>query len=156
MDLYSIVKIMHIMSSTVVFGTGLGIAYFMLMGQRSRDFVERRFAARMTVLADCIFTLPAVIIQPLTGAWLTWRAGFDWTDLWLVGTYGLYVLAGLCWVPVVAIQIEMKRMLDTQALDGAFDEAAFNRLFRLWFFLGWPAFGGLVVIFGLMVIKPSW
>lgn len=156
MDLYSIVKVMHIISSTIVFGTGLGIAYFMLMGQRSRDFVERRFAARMTVLADYIFTLPAVIMQPLTGAWLVWRAGFDWTDLWLVGTYGLYVLAGLCWVPVVVIQIEMKRMLDSQTLDGAFDEAAFNRLFRWWFTLGWPAFGGLVVIFGLMVAKPSW
>jgi uncharacterized membrane protein len=55
-----------------------------------------------------------VIVQPLSGAWLVWKAGFGWTDLWLVGTYGLYVLAGLCWVPVVFIQIAMKRMLDRQ------------------------------------------
>lgn len=156
MDLYSIVKVIHIISATIVFGTGLGIAYFMLMGQQSRDFVERRFAARATVLADYTFTLPAVIVQPLSGAWLVWIAGFDWTDLWLVGTYALYVLAGLCWVPVVFIQIAMKRMLDRQAVDGIFDEVAFGRLFRWWFALGWPAFGSLVVIFLLMVIKPSW
>lgn len=156
MDQYSIVKIIHIISATIVFGTGLGIAYFMLMGQRSRDFHERRFAARVTVLADYTFTLPTVIVQPLSGAWLVWKAGFDWNDFWLVGTYALYALAGLCWVPVVFIQFAMKRMLDRQAVDGTFNEAAFNRLLRWWFALGWPAFGGLVVIFGLMVIKPSW
>jgi uncharacterized membrane protein len=156
LDLYSIVKIIHIVSATIVFGTGLGIAYFMLMGQRSSDFVERRFSARITVLADYIFTLPAVIVQPLSGAWLVWKAGFDWTDLWLVGTYTLYIVAGLCWVPVVCIQATMKRMLDRQAIDGVFDEAAFSRLFRWWFALGWPAFGGLVIIFALMVMKPTW
>ena len=95
MDLYSLVKIIHIISATIVFGTGLGMAYFMLMGQRSRDFVERRFAARVTVLTDYTFTLPAVIVQPLSGAWLVWKGGFDWTDFWLVGTYALYVIAGL-------------------------------------------------------------
>lgn len=156
MDLYSTVKLIHIISATIVFGTGLGIAFFMLMGQRSRDFVKRRFAARATVLADTIFTLPAVIVQPISGAWLVWQAGFGWTEFWLVGTYMLYLVAGLCWVPVVVIQIAMKRMLERQAVDGTFDEAAFNRLFRWWFALGWPAFGGLVVIFGLMVMKPSW
>lgn len=156
MDLYSTVKVIHIISSTVVFGTGMGVAYFMLMGQRSRDFVERRFAARATVAADYRFTLPAVIVQPLSGAWLVWSAGFDWSDFWLVATYALYVIAGLCWVPVVFIQIAMKRMLDRQAKDGAFDEAAFKHLFRRWIILGCPAFGGLVVIFALMVTKPSW
>ncbi len=156
MDLYSIVKVVHIISATIVFGTGLGIAYFMVVGQRSRDFVERRFSARATVLADYIFTLPAVIVQPTSGAWLVWKAGYDWTEFWLVGTYALYALAGLCWVPVVFIQIAMKGMLERQASEGVFNEAAFNRLFRWWFALGWPAFLGLIFIFGLMVMKPSW
>lgn len=129
MDLCSLVKIIHTISATIVFGTGISIAYFMLMGQRSHDFVERRFAARATVLADYIYALPAVIVQPLSGAWLVWKSGLDWTDFWLVGTYALHVLAGLCRVPVVAIQAAMKRMLDRQALHGAFDEATFNRLF---------------------------
>ena len=156
MDLYSIVKVVHIISATIVFGTGMGIAYLMVMGQRSRNFVERRFAARMSVLADYTFTLPAVIVQPISGAWLVWKAGFDWTDLWLVGTYSLFALAGLCWVPVVFLQIAMKRMLDQQVRGGVFDNATFTRLFRWWFALGWPAFVGLIIIFGLMVMKPSW
>lgn len=156
MGVYFFVKTLHIISATVVFGTGIGIANFMFFGTRSRVPVERAFAARMTVKADFLFTLPSVIIQPLSGAWLIWRGGFLWNDYWLVATYGLYLLAAVCWVPVVLIQIRMKAMLEAQLRGSAFDEAAYSRLFRLWFSLGWPAFGGLVFIFWLMVTKPAW
>ena len=156
MDLYSLVKTLHILSATIVFGTGIGIANFMFFGSRSRVPVERAFAARMTVKADFLFTLPSVIIQPLSGAWLVWHGGFRWDDYWLVVTYGLYLLAALCWVPVVFIQIRMKRLLEASARGEAIDEAAYVRLFRNWFILGWPGFGGLVVLFWLMVTKPTW
>jgi uncharacterized membrane protein len=108
------------------------------------------------VLADWIFTAPAVVLQPITGAWLVVRSGLPWNDLWLVATYVLYLIAGLCWLPVVAIQIRMKRMLQRAAVVGDFDEQLYGKLFRIWFLLGWPAFGGLVVVFFLMVLKPSW
>ena len=156
MNLYFIVKTLHILSATVLFGTGAGIAYFMLQGHRSRVSAARRFAAAMTVRADFLFTLPAVVVQPLSGAWLVWRGGFDWSDRWLVFTYALYLLAGVCWIPVVAIQIRMKAILEAEAISGNLDEAALSRLFGWWFALGWPAFGGLIVVFYLMVAKPSW
>lgn len=156
MDLYSLVKTLHIVSATIVFGTGIGIANFMFFGSRSRIPVERAFAARLTVKADFLFTLPSVVVQPASGAWLVWQGGFLWNDYWLVVTYGLYLLAALCWVPVVFIQIRMKMMLEAQARGEAVDEAAYDSLFRKWFVLGWPAFGGLVIIFWLMVTKPTW
>src|SRR5262249_11379187 len=117
---------------------------------------ERAFAARLTVKADFLFTLPSVIVQPVSGAWLVWHAGFLWTDYWLVVTYGLYVLAGGCWVPVVVIQLRMKTMGEAQVRGEAFDETTYNRLFRLWLILGGPAFGSVLVIFWLMVTKPTW
>lgn len=156
MDVYFIIKTLHVLSATVLFGTGAGIAFFMLKGQWSGVPAARRFAASTTVQADFLFTLPAVIIQPLSGAWLIWRGGFDPTDYWLTATYGLYLLAGACWLPVVAIQIRIKRMLDVEAAGERIDPAALSRLVRWWFALGWPAFGGLVVAVYLMVAKPSW
>lgn len=155
-DLYLVIKTVHIVSATVLFGTGLGIAALFFSSNLSSDTAARRFAAAMTVRADFIFTLPAVILQPLSGLWLVSRAGFSWTDYWLVWTYALYALAGICWIPVVLIQIRMKQMLDRQAGGEAIDQAAYNRLFRWWFALGWPAFGGLIAVFFLMVAKPSW
>jgi uncharacterized membrane protein len=156
MDFYMLVKTLHIVSATIVFGTGIGIANFMFFGDRSGLAQERAFAARMTVTADFLFTLPSVIIQPVSGAWLVWHGGFLWNDYWLVLTYCLYLLAGACWVPVVIIQMRMRAMLEAQQRGAAFNEATYNRLFRAWFVFGWPAFGGLLVIFWLMVTKPTW
>ena len=156
MDLYLLVKTLHIVSATIVFGTGIGIANFMFCGHRSSSAQERAFAARMTVKADFIFTLPSVIVQPVSGAWLVWQGGFLWNDYWLVLTYGIYLLAGACWVPVIVIQMRMKIMLEAQLRGEAYNEAIYDRLFRVWFLLGWPAFGGLVVIFWLMVTKRIW
>jgi uncharacterized membrane protein len=138
-----------------LFGTGLGIAFFFWSARRADD-AARLFAARATVRADFIFTLPAVILQPFTGAWLIAKAGFDPDASWLVASYALYVVAGLCWLPVVWLQIRMKRMLETKAAGGHFDSASFERLRRTWFLLGWPAFVGLIIVFWLMVAKPAW
>lgn len=155
MDWYSIVKSLHIMSATVLFGTGLGIAFFMVCGGRSASLQERYFASRITVLADTIFTFPAVFLQPLTGAWLIWQGGYDWADGWLLATYGLYALAGACWLPVVWLQIRMRNLVRDALSAGTPPPPAFDRLFRIWFLLGWPAFAGLVAVFFLMVTKPA-
>ena len=114
------------------------------------------FAARTTVRADFLFTLPAVLLQPLTGAWLIAKNGIDPHTPWIMISIGLYILAGLCWVPVVWLQIKMKNMLESSAAGGPFDPRAHERLRKIWFLLGWPAFLGLVIVFWLMVAKPSW
>ena len=155
MDWYLTVKTVHVLSSTVLFGTGLGIAFFMLRSRHAEHPRERSYAARNTVLADYLFTLPAVIVQPLSGAWLVWKSGYQWTDTWLLWTYALYILAGLCWLPVVWIQHRLKRI----AADSMHNRTAlfgtYHRLFRYWMLLGWPAFVSLILIFFLMVFKPA-
>lgn len=154
MDLYLTVKTLHILSSTILFGTGIGIAFFMLRSYFTQSLPEKLYAARSTVIADYIFTLPAVIIQPLTGLWLVWQGGFGWMDLWLTTTYGIYIIAGLCWLPVVWIQIKLKNILIECVKNGSKLPAQYHKLFKAWFILGWPAFIGLVIVFFLMVFKP--
>jgi uncharacterized membrane protein len=155
LDDYLLIKWLHIVSATILFGTGIGTAFFFWSSRKACD-AACLFAARTTVRADLLFTLPAVVIQPLTGVYLIGAGGLDPTDLWLAASYGLYVLAGLCWLPVVWIQIQIKRMLEAKVAGQAFDEARFGRLRRVWFALGWPAFGGLLIVFMLMVAKPNW
>ena len=109
MEVYFFVKTLHIISSTILFGTGMGIAFFMFRSHFTTDNNQKLYAARSTVLADYVFTFPAAIVQPLTGVWLVWRSGYDWMSLWLVVTYILYAVAGACWLPVVWIQIQLKK-----------------------------------------------
>lgn len=155
MDLYQAIKALHILSSTILFGTGIGIAFFMFRSYFTNNIHEKFYAARNTVLADYLFTFPAIVIQPVSGVALILMAGFDWTSTWLVATYAIYFVAGLCWLPVVWIQIQLKKMCKSAVENGTELPTRYHRLFKIWFLLGWPAFAGLMVIFYLMVAKPA-
>ena len=153
--LYTCLKIVHVLGSTILFGTGIGIAFFMLMAHRTGD---ARFIARtagIVVFADAVFTASAVVLQPATGVALAYLAGYDFASPWIAGSIGLYVLAGLFWLPVVWIQIRL-RDLAAQAADRAEPlPPAYHRLFRVWFAFGFPAFGAVIAIFVLMIAKPA-
>ena len=154
MSAYFLIKTIHIVSATILFGTGLGIAFFLFRSWFTDDLHEKLFALRTTVLADYLFTAPAAVLQPATGAWLIGSGGFSWADRWLVATYILYAISAACWLPVVWIQIRLKQIATATLATGVPLPREYHRLFRLWFALGWPAFLGLVAVFFLMVIKP--
>ncbi|MDP6708062.1 MAG: DUF2269 domain-containing protein [Alphaproteobacteria bacterium] len=155
MDLYLAVKTVHILSAAVLFGTGAGIAFFMLMAHLTRDVATIAATARIVVIADFVFTLPAVVVQPATGLWLIWQAGFAVTEPWLLLAYVLYVLVGACWIPVVFLQIKARDLAAAAREQGTPLPAAYTRAFRIWFCLGWPAFAGVVAIYALMLFKPE-
>ena len=155
MDGYLLVKTVHVLSSTVLFGTGLGIAFFFLSGLRSGDVAGAYFAARTTAIADMVFTLTAGIVQPLSGFALIQMARWDPSAPWLVWSYALYLLALACWLPVVWLQLRMRDMLGAKLRGEAIDERRLQRMFRWWFALGWPAFIGLLIVLWLMVAKPA-
>lgn len=152
---YELVKWLHILSSTVLFGTGIGTAFHLFVTWRRGSAEAFATAARHTVLADWLFTLPSGIFQPLSGLWLADLLGYDLLEGWLVVTYALYVLALACWLPVVAIQIRVARLATAAVAAGQDIPASAHRLMRTWFALGWPAFAALTAVFWLMVSKPT-
>lgn len=154
-ELYSVIKTIHIISSTILFGTGIGIAFFMFRSRFTDNMQEKVYAAKNTVIADYLFTFPAVIIQPISGLTMIHMAGFDWSSYWLVMTYIIYIIAGLCWLPVVWIQIQLKKMSTEAVANNTELPEKYYKLFKIWFLLGWPAFLGLVAVFYLMVAKPA-
>lgn len=155
MDLYLLVKTLHILSASVIFGTGMGIAFFMLAAHLKGALPTRLFNAKMTVLADYCFTLPAVIIQPLSGFWLVYEGGYHYSETWLLLTYALYVLVGIFWIPVVFIQIRLRNILQYAKDQNAALPPSYNKLMKSWFILGWPAFFSIIAIFYLMVARPT-
>jgi uncharacterized membrane protein len=153
-DLLLGLKLLHILGATVLFGTGIGIAFFMLMAHRTRDAALIAHTGRIVVIADVLFTATAVVIQPLSGLWLAERIGFSLNEPWLAISLGLYVLVGVCWLPAVWIQVQLRNLAAAAARDGTPLPPRYDRLFRIWFALGWPAFAGVIAIFALMVWKP--
>jgi len=154
MTLYFLVKYLHVLGAIVILGTGTGIAFFMLMAHRTKDVAFIARTASVVVIADAIFTLSAVILQPLTGGLLMMLSATPVTERWLLASLALYVFAGLFWVPVVFMQIEMRDLARKAAEQhGALPERYFV-LFRRWFAFGFPGFGATMAILWLMIAKP--
>jgi uncharacterized membrane protein len=152
---YLPLKWIHIVSAMLLFGTGLGTAFHFWFACRRGEPVAVAASARATVVADYAFTLPAAIVQPLTGILLARIAGYPLDAGWLVSTYALYALAAACWIPVVFLQVRMRDIASGRALQGMDLGSEFRRLYRAWFWLGWPAFASMVAILWLMVSRPA-
>lgn len=154
MDLYALLKVAHVVGAAVLLGSGAGIAFFMLMAHRTRDPALIAHTARTVVLADTVFTASAVILQPITGGALAHLAGYPLFTGWIGLSLILYVFTGLCWLPVVWIQIRLRDLAIHAATTGAPLPERYFRLFRLWFVLGFPAFAAVLGLVWLMVTKP--
>jgi len=154
MDPYTLLKVAHVAGATVLLGTGAGIAFFMLMAHRTHDPALIAHTARFVVLADTVFTASAVILQPITGAALAHMAGYPLFSGWIGLRLVLYVVTGLCWLPVVWIQIRLRNLAVQAVATGTPLPERYFRLFQLWFVLGFPAFAAVLGILWLMVAKP--
>ena len=150
-----LLRFIHVLGATVLFGTGLGIAFFMVMANRTRDPAKIAHVAGSVVVADTVFTATAVILQPITGALLAQEIGWPLSEGWIVLSLGLYVVTGLFWLPVVAIQIRLRNLARRAAADEKPLPEAYDRLFRIWFACGFPAFFAVLAIFWLMLARPA-
>jgi uncharacterized membrane protein len=153
--MYLALKLLHILSATVLFGTGLGTAFSMWRANSSADPRVIAVVTRNVALADWLFTTPAAIVQPLTGFALVHIAGFSLSSPWLMLTLALYVFVGACWIPVVWLQLRMRDLAREAAATGQPLGPLYHRYFKIWFTLGWPAFLSVIAIFALMVFKPA-
>ncbi len=155
MDAYLWLKLVHILSATLLVGTGLGTAFFMWTTHRSGDIDAIRVVSRRVVWADWLFTAPAAIIQPATGLAMLHISQRGLDAPWLKWAIGLYAIAALCWLPVVWIQIQVRNIAEHAAVNRQILPDRYYRLMRIWFALGWPAFTAVVIIFYLMTFKPG-
>jgi uncharacterized membrane protein len=154
MTLYFVIKYLHVLGAIVILGTGTGIAFFMLMAHRSRDpaFIAR--TAATVVIADMLFTLTAVVLQPITGVLLMMLSATALTERWLMISLGLYAVAGLFWVPVIFMQREMRDLARAAVVQHHPLPPRYFALFRRWFLFGIPGFGSVMIILWLMIAKP--
>ena len=149
-----ILLLLHVIGATVLFGTGAGIAFFMVMATRTKDPAIIAHVASTVVIADTIFTATAVIAQPITGFLLARQIGWSLTDFWIATALVLYVVTGLFWLPVVWIQIQLRNMAREASAAGIALPARYFRLYRIWFACGFPAFFSVLGILWLMLTKP--
>ncbi len=151
---YLLVKWIHILSATILLGTGIGSAFYLFMANRTKEVANIYFAAVHVVMADWLFTTPAVIFQLITGLWLVKLTGYPLSAPWIVWGLALYFFAGFCWIPVMWMQIKMRDLAKAALATGRPLPERYWRLDRWWTIAGALAFPAVVVVFYLMVVKP--
>lgn len=153
MNTYLIIKWLHIMSSVLMVGTGFGTAFYLFFANRTRNLEAIAEVSRLVVRADTWFTTPAVIFQPLSGLWLMQQGGWELQTPWIAASIGLFLFAGVCWLPVVWLQLRLRDMaVEARNKETSLPER-YWRYSRYWERLGYPAFLATVIIFFLMVNK---
>ena len=151
---YLILKYIHIISSTILFGTGIGSAFYMFTANRRKNIENIYFTVKYVVIADWLFTTPAGIIQLISGTILVKIAGYEFTDLWIIWAYILYFFVLICWLPVVWMQIKMRDMAQHALKTNTKLPNKYWQMDRWWITLGSLAFPVVMVIFYFMVFKP--
>ena len=150
---YLTLKTIHILSMVLLFGTGLGSAFYKWMADRSGNVAHIAVTNRHVVLADWLFTTPTIVIQPLTGLWMAHMIGLPLSTPWIAISLGLYLLAGACWLPVVWLQLRMRQPAEHACRQHQPLPAVYWQLASWWFWLGVPAFAAMVLVVALMVFK---
>jgi uncharacterized membrane protein len=150
---YLVLKCVHILTATILFGAGVGSAFHLFVSSLRRRIGGVANSARNVVLADWLLTTPAAILQPVTGIALVHKMGLPYSTPWIAWSLGLYAVAIGCWLPVVVIQIRMRKVAEAAELAGQPVPAAYDRLFHWWTGLGLAAFAVFLLIFWLMVMK---
>ncbi|NOZ11965.1 MAG: DUF2269 domain-containing protein [Gammaproteobacteria bacterium] len=153
-DSFLLIKLVHVLSATLLFGTGLGTAFFMWRCYRSNDLAAIAVVTRDVVLADTMFTMPAIIIQPVSGYLMIEYMGYSLYTPWIIWSFGLYLFIGACWLPVVWLQVKMRDMAAVAVENNEVLPETFGVYFRIWTRLGYPAFICMLIIFALMVFRP--
>ncbi|MCW8932811.1 MAG: DUF2269 domain-containing protein [Gammaproteobacteria bacterium] len=148
--MYLTVKLIHIISATLLFGTGLGSAFYMLMAYRSGNMNVMAETNRIVVIADFCFTTPTVILQLVTGLYLLNYFGISWTSTWSLSVLSLYVFVGACWLPVVWLQIWLRN----RAKQLGSPDTQYQFYMKIWMILGFMAFPAVLILYALMVFKP--
>ena len=152
---YNWLKIIHVISSIVLFGTGLGTAIYMLLVNFQKDVELIAKATAQVVFIDFWFTGISGIVQPITGFAMVYLYKYPLFSFWIVGSVTGYLIAGICWFIVVWLQIRCRDL----AID-AFNKntplpKSYHKCFKTWWILGIPAFISLMFVFYLMTNRPA-
>lgn len=154
MTLYEKLKIIHIITASILFGTGLATAIYMLYANILKNIPIIALATRRVVKADWLFTGISGVLQPLTGISMLYLKGYKLTNTWAIAVFTCYSIAAVCWFIVVYLQIRCRDLAIAAVESNTNLPKKYKPYFVAWVILGFPAFLSLIIIFYLMANNP--
>jgi len=148
------IRLLHILSSALMLGVGVGAFWFMLTAVRSGSPAAVAVVTRNAVRAEWFLAAPVALIQPVTGYLLMLQLDYPFRSAWFIAVAALYITAGICWVYLVKAELRLRDLATPHAAASAL-LPEFRAVLRYWVRLALGAFAGVLAIFWLMVFRPG-
>lgn len=149
-----LIRLIHIVSSALMFGVGIGAFWFMVTAARSGSPAAIAVTTRSAVRAEWFIAAPVALVQPTTGYLLMLQLGYSLQSSWFIAVVALYIIAGMCWVYLVKTELKLRDLAAAHATATVLP-AGFSPLFQRWMRLALGSFAGVLAIFWLMVFRPG-
>ena len=151
--IYPTLKLLHILSATILFGGGIFAALLgtIVFGSKKAKLISE--VGPHIVKVESYSTILSALVQIVTGLWLASIAGFPVLTGWLGWALILFCIAGLCWMLGVWLQHRMVELSKNSIAANSELPAEYHRLFKNWTLLGLPSTIAMIGIFYLMVFK---
>ncbi len=151
--IYFWIKIIHVISSAVLFGTALGSAFYMLSVNQQKNIALIARATKQVVFVDWVFTGTSAVIQFITGIFLVGLKGYSPMAPWLlISTLG-YLFAGVCWIVIAYLRICCRDLAFDALKNNVSLPKRYYRYYKARWILDVPVFLSLLVVFYFMVNK---
>ncbi len=153
-----LIRLIHVVSSALMFGVGIGAFWFMRAALRSADVAAIVVTTRNAVRAEWFIAAPVAVVQPTSGYLLMLQLDYPLHSRWFLAVATFYIVAGMCWVYLVKAELKMRHLANV-ALASPRAAAPLPPLFyalsRRWQRLALGSFAGVLTIFWLMVFRPG-
>ncbi|WP_246666929.1 DUF2269 family protein [Bradyrhizobium guangdongense] len=153
--IYPALKLIHLVSATILFGGGIFAALLgtIVFGSRKAKLIAE--VGPHIVKVESYLTVLSALAQIVTGLWLASLAGFPVLAGWLGWAFLLFCVAGLCWILGVWLQHRMVDLSRKAVETHSELPDAYQKHFRNWTLLGLPSTTAMIGIFYFMVFKPG-
>ncbi|HMY10966.1 MAG TPA: DUF2269 domain-containing protein [Turneriella sp.] len=150
---YAILKLIHILSATILFGGGICAALIgtLIFGSKNVKLIGA--AGAYVLKVEFYLTVVSFAIQVGTGFWMAGIAGFSIFSGWIGMALVLLVIAAICWIPGLWLQHKMAALANEASNSDMALPTKYDTYFRIWTALGLPSTVAMVGIFYLMVLK---
>ncbi|MDH4565781.1 DUF2269 domain-containing protein [Pseudomonas sp. BN414] len=154
MTLYFLFKTVHGLLAAVLLGAALAGLFFARRAWKEADPQQMAATFASLVRLECWLIASSAVLLPLSGLALAKVGGWPLGQRWLLWSVGIYLLAALCWLPLLWLQLRIRNLARQAFRDGTAlaPQVASHVAARTW--LAVIALVLLAVVYALMVIKP--
>ncbi len=150
---YLTLKLIHILSATLVFGGGICLALLGTVVFKSKNLLRINEFGAVILRLELYLTVSAAIALVATGITMANIAGLAFFSAWLSWVWCLLLLVIACWLAGVRLQHLMLNLVHRSLVQQQDLPADYDLYLRRWLFLGLPSTLAMIGIFYLMVFK---